>query len=70
MKKGKAFGIATDVTLPFEDGTKGDAINIFLEHRDGYCAEVFFRYELDSALRITDTIAQQGEPFLFSSGVK
>lgn len=62
-----AFAITTDVTLPYGDGSKGDAIKLFLEHREGYCAEVFFRYEkkADGRVEITDTIAQKGDPVFF-----
>lgn len=61
------FGIATDVKLPCDDGSKRDAIKFFLEHRDGYCAEVFFRYELTAEdLVITDVSAQQGTPQFFA----
>jgi len=67
QEKAIAFAIATDVTLPNEDGSKGDAIRLFLEHRTGYCAEVFFRYERrGGAVEITDTTAQQGDPIFFS----
>lgn|SRR5690606_25983682 len=68
QQKAVAFGIAADVNLPRSDGSKGDAIKFFLEHQDGYCAEVFFRYELgEDGVEITDTIAQQGEPLFFLS---
>ena len=61
-----ALAIATDVTLPNQDGSKADAIRLFLEHRAGYCAEVFFRYSLhDGVVEISDTIAQQGDPLFF-----
>lgn len=66
--KAIAFGIAADVKLPNADGSKGDAVKFLLEHQDGYCAEVFFRYELnDGAVEITDTTAQQGEPRFFAA---
>ena len=63
-----AFGIVTDVKLPREDGSKGDAVQIFIEHKSGYCADVFFRYELvaNQGVEITDTIAQQGDPLFFA----
>lgn len=60
------FGTAVDVRLPFPDGGKGDAIKFFLEHEDGYCAEVFFRYKLDAGeVVILDVTAQQGKPLFF-----
>ncbi|HJR75237.1 MAG TPA: hypothetical protein VJ806_16555 [Luteimonas sp.] len=64
-----AFGIVTDVKLPRDDGSKGDAVQIFLEHKSGYCADVFFRYELTANrhVEITDTIAQRGDPLFFAA---
>jgi len=63
--KASAFAIATNVTLPLDNG-RADAIKFFLEHRSGYCAEVFFRYILtDNAVQITDITAQQGEQIFF-----
>lgn len=64
-----AFGIVTDVKLPWGDGSDGDAVQIFLEHKNGYCADVFFRYELTAnhGVEITGTISQQGDPLFFVS---
>lgn len=68
QKKAIAFGVVADVKIPLADGGKGDAIKFLLEHEDGYCAEVFFRYEVDGGdVAITDTIAQQGEPVFFTT---
>lgn len=64
--KGQAFAVATNVTLP-TDGGLTDAVKFFLEHKAGYCAEVFFCYAISSgAVQITDTIAQRGEPIFFN----
>lgn len=70
--KAIAFGIATDVELSRDDGSKVDALKFVLEHQYGYCAEVFFRYEIgaEGDVEITDTIAQQGEPLFFRNGVR
>ena len=72
LKKLAAEGSATtvgtcaDVRLPPSDGAEGDAICFFLEHMDGYCAEVFFRYQLtDGQVRIVAVTAQQGDPVFF-----
>ncbi len=68
QKKAIAFAIASDVTLPYDDGSQSAAIKFLLEHRTGYCAEVFFRYELrDGVVEITDTIAQQGDLTFFGA---
>lgn len=65
--KAIAVGIVSNVTLPKDDGSTGDAIEFFLEHSDGYCAEVFFRYEAGAGgIEITDTTAQQGRPLIFN----
>ncbi len=61
-----AFGIATNVSRV--DGVEeNDAIRIFLEHRSGYCADVFFHYSLESerGATITHITAQQGIQHLF-----
>lgn len=65
--KALAIGIASNVTLPGNGGDQVDAIKCFLEHRDGYCAEVFVGYELVSGgVKMTDTSAQQGIPAVFA----
>ena len=62
-----AVGIASNVTLSRKDGRHVDAIKCFLEHRDGYCADVFTCYELEAAeVKISDTSAQQGRPSVFT----
>ncbi|KHL58667.1 MULTISPECIES: hypothetical protein [Xanthomonas] len=62
----RVFGVATNIDLAAGEGRVADAIQIFLEHRDGYCADVFFRYELDEGLTILETSAQQGDSRLFA----
>lgn len=64
QKQPVVLGIATNVSLPSQSGSN-DAIRVFLEHRSGYCAEVFFHYQLAEGLKILKVTAQQGEPFLF-----
>lgn len=62
----RVFGIAADVALSSNDGAKGDAVEFWLEHRDGYCAEVFIRYRLtDGRVEFMDTTAQRGTPMFF-----
>ena len=61
-----ACAIVTDVAFPLEDGSTGDAIKLFLEHREGYCAEVFVRYEIiGDVVEAKNTVAQQGDPMFF-----
>jgi hypothetical protein len=62
-----AFGIVTNVSLA-GDAERSDAIRVSLEHRSGYCADVFFHYTLahDRGANITHVTAQQGIPHLFS----
>ncbi len=65
--KALAIGIASNVTLPGDGGDQVDAIKCFLEHRDGYCAEVFIGYEIVSGgVNLIDTSAQQGMPAIFA----
>jgi hypothetical protein len=66
--KAMAFGVVVDVMLPNADGSKGDAIKFLLEHQDGYCAEVFFRYAInDGNVEIIEITAQEGESIFFST---
>lgn len=64
----KAVGVVFDVlvNLPGTEG-KTDAIQVNLEHSDGYCAEVFFPYELAADGRVIygATFAQEGKPEIF-----
>jgi hypothetical protein len=68
QKRAIAFGVVMDVRLPSPDGTKGDAIEFLLEHKDGYCVEVFMRYEISVGdVEFAETTAQQGHPRFFVS---
>lgn len=65
-----AYGIASNVWLPQSDGVGLDAVKVFLEHRDGYCAEVFCPYDLSKSdpLIVSEISAQRGDSvFFFSS---
>lgn len=68
-KRPLAFGIVTNVSLS-GDAVGSDAIRVFLEHRSGYCADVFFHYTLamERGACITKITAQQGMPHLFLDG--
>jgi hypothetical protein len=60
------FGIVTNVS--FEQPTqKNNAIRVFLEHRSGYCADVFLSYHLQAGAgpKINEIAAQPGSPRLF-----
>lgn len=60
------LGIVTNVSLPTHAGVR-DAIRVFLEHRDGYCADVIFLYKITNGeVVIDDVTAQQGNPYIFS----
>lgn len=65
--KCKATAIVFDVRVNLPDeGRKGDAIQVCLEHVDGYSAEVFFPYEVENGqLKCGKTFAQQGEHRIF-----
>lgn len=64
QKQPLALGVVTNVSLP-SDGGSSEAIRVFLEHRSGYCADVFFHYRLEGAVTMTDVTAQQGVPRFF-----
>lgn len=64
----KAAGVAFDVlvSLPTSGG-KVDAIQLNIEHADGYSAEVFFPYRLiDGELIYGATLAQEGKQEIFA----
>lgn len=65
---GRVFGYAVDVVLPSAEGEKKDAIQFFLEHKNGYCAEVFFVYTVnpDRGVEVNETFAQAGTRFFFA----
>lgn len=70
-KEARACGFVVNVTLPSDNGVdKEDAIRVFLEHKDGYCADVFYCYLLSEAndVSITKNYAQQGTPVFFNQG--
>lgn len=58
------LGVVSNVSLASEGGSS-DAIRVFLEHRSGYCADVFFHYCLAEGVAISNITAQQGVPRLF-----
>lgn len=64
QKRPIVLGVVTNVSLPNEGGSS-DAIRVFLEHRSGYCADVFFHYRLAGGVTMADVTAQQGVPYLF-----
>jgi hypothetical protein len=56
-----AVGVAANVEID-----SGSAIRIFIEHRQGYCADVFFPYALDGdQLTVGDHYAMQATPRIF-----
>jgi len=63
----KAIAIVFDVavTLP-KSNLKSDAIQVCVEHADGYSVEVFFPYRIiDNELAYGETFAQQGKHEIF-----
>jgi hypothetical protein len=65
----KAVAIVFDVavTLP-ESNQKSDAIQVCVEHVEGYSAEVFFPYQIVSKeIVYGKTFAQQGKSDIFGS---
>ena len=64
----KAVGMVFDVTVTLPDSSrKSDAIQVSLEHSEGYSAEVFFPYQLvENKLVYGETFAQRGKTDLFA----
>lgn len=65
----KAVVVVFDVsiTLP-NSGERSDAIQVNVEHEDGYSVEVFFPYRLaDGELIYGETLVQQGKHEIFSA---
>lgn len=65
----KAIAIVFDVTttLP-KSSAKSDAIQVSLEHKDGYSVQVFFPYEVsDGQLIYKSSFAEEGEHRFFAS---
>jgi hypothetical protein len=66
-KKCKAVAIVFDVVVNLASSNrKSDAIQVCLEHVDGYSAEVFFPYQITNNEIIYDeTFAQEGKHEIF-----
>jgi hypothetical protein len=67
-KSGRAIACALVSNVALSDGREvSDAIQVFLEHQSGYCADVFLRYTLGDGfdVRIADVSAQRGAPAIF-----
>lgn len=65
--KCKATAIIFDVRIrPPGSEEKSDAIQVCLDHKDGYSAEVFFPYRLeDGKIIYGSTFAQRGDGLIF-----
>ena len=64
----RAAAVVFDVEIIPPGGTaKTDAIQVNLEHKDSYCAEVFFPYRLADfgSLEFGETFAQEGRHVVF-----
>jgi hypothetical protein len=64
----KAVAMAFDVTVALPNShRKSDAIQISIEHSEGYSAEVFFPYELvENRVVFGETFAQRGKADVFA----
>jgi hypothetical protein len=66
----KASAIVFDVSVaPPGSKEKGDAVQMCLEHADGYTAEVFFPYKIDQHGRVSygTVFAQEGKHVIFGT---
>lgn len=62
-----AFGVVSNVWLPQSAEVGFDAVKVFLEHRDGYCTDVFCPYDLSRSdpLIVSGISAQRGDSVFF-----
>jgi hypothetical protein len=63
----RAAAIVFDVTVKLpRSNEKSDAIQVCVEHRDGYSAEVFFPYQIiDNEIVYEETFAEEGKQDIF-----
>ena len=63
----KAVAIVFDVTVNVPNSSrKSDAIQVCVDHADGYSAEVFFPYQIvNSEIVYEETFAQEGKHEIF-----
>ncbi len=63
----KAVALVFDVSIPLPNaGEKSDAIQLSIEHAEGYSVELFFPYRLaDGELFYGETLVQQGKHEFF-----
>jgi hypothetical protein len=64
----KAVAVVFDVAVSLPESTrKSDAIQVCVEHVDGYSVEVFFPYQIiDNEIVYGETFAQQGKHEIFA----
>ncbi len=67
MNQCKAVAIVFDVTVNMpESNRKSDAIQVCVDHADGYSAEVFFPYQIvNNEIVYDETFAQEGKHEIF-----
>jgi hypothetical protein len=64
-RKPRALGYAANVTVNEEDGVPLDAIQVILEHKGGFFADVYFVYTLhEGKVTIDRTITRERLPSL------
>jgi hypothetical protein len=63
--KATAIALNISITLP-QSNVKSDAIQVCVEHEDGYSAEVFFPYQISNHdIIYGETFAQEGKHEIF-----
>jgi hypothetical protein len=66
-RKPRALGYAANVTVNEEGGEPRDAIQVTLEHKEGYYADVYFIYRMHQGSAVIDkTIARERLPSLIN----
>jgi hypothetical protein len=66
----KVVALVFDIAVPVPKSTrKSDAIQVCIEHEDGYSVEVFFPYQIiDDQVVYGETFAQQANHRIFGNG--
>jgi hypothetical protein len=63
----RAVAVVADVVIALPGGGESDALQVGVEHRDGYCANFFHPYERrsDGSLRFLEPISSSRKGIVF-----
>jgi hypothetical protein len=58
----RAAGLAADVSFGKQNsGERADAVRLHIEHRNGYCADIFVPYKIRTSTRNPDTLNRDAQ---------